>query len=110
MTTEKNSNIKEWISKEAGDPSKPGILEQWADRSPINNADRLDGNLLLIHGTNDKRVPFSESSTFHRKLLDLGKQQNVELVPLEGGGHVPTTKSDLLIRYSAWFRFLDRQH
>jgi dipeptidyl aminopeptidase/acylaminoacyl peptidase len=103
------SNIKEWIAKEAGAPSRPGILQQWEDRSPINHAERLSGNLLLIHGTTDKRVPYAESKTFYDKLVALGKKSQATLVPLEGVGHVAIAKKDILERYAAWFRFLAEQ-
>jgi dipeptidyl aminopeptidase/acylaminoacyl peptidase len=104
-----NSNIKEWISKEAGNPESPGVLEQWEERSPINHAERLMGNLLLIHGTNDKRVPYTESKSLYDKLVSLGKQSQVTLVPLKGVGHVAVAQPDVLARYSAWFAFLDQQ-
>ena len=95
------SNIQEWISKEAGDP------KQWEDRCPINHADKLRGKLLLVHGTSDKRVPFEESKNLYDKLVALGKQAQVRLVALPGGGHVPTSTQELVTQYNTWFSFLD---
>jgi dipeptidyl aminopeptidase/acylaminoacyl peptidase len=103
------SNIKEWISKEAGNPDKTGALEQWEDRSPINHAVRLQGNLLLIHGTNDQRVPYAESESLYRELVRLGKQEQVRLVSREGMGHVAIAIKDVVAQYKAWFEFLAEQ-
>ena len=98
------SNIREWITKEAGSERN-----QWKDRSPINHADKLRGRLLLIHGTNDKRVPFAESKALDDKLVELGKRDQVQLLALQEGGHVPISTDELIAQYQAWFSFLNSQ-
>jgi dipeptidyl aminopeptidase/acylaminoacyl peptidase len=96
-------NIKYWIVKEAGHRSG------WADRSPINHTGKLKGNLLLIHGTNDQRVPFAESKALYDKLVAEGKKDLVTLVPLTGVGHATVARKDVVARYTAWFEFLEGQ-
>jgi dipeptidyl aminopeptidase/acylaminoacyl peptidase len=88
------SNIKQWIVKEAGDPSRPSVRRQWEDRSPINHADQLHARLLLVHGTADERVPYSESKSLFDRLTTLGKKDQVRLLALEGTGHVYTSDED----------------
>ncbi|WP_406696425.1 prolyl oligopeptidase family serine peptidase [Singulisphaera sp. Ch08] len=101
------SNIKQWIVKEAGDPSRAGVRQQWEDRSPINHADQLRARLLLIHGTADERVPYSESQSLYDRLVTLGKKPQVRLLPLEGTGHVYTSDEDRFRVYREIFAFLE---
>ena len=44
------------------------------DNSPINHADKLKGNLLLIHGTADDNVHLQNTMEFAEALVQAGKQ------------------------------------
>jgi len=59
-----------------------------AKRSAVYFADRFPDSvpLLLMHGTDDKRVPMAQSEDLAAELKRLGKP--FELVRIEGGGHV----------------------
>jgi len=105
----KDSNIKNWIAKELGDPEHPDadtrakILKRFAERSPINFAENLRGNLLLIHGTNDQRVLFKESKLFHEMAVKSGKKDQVVLEAFEGQGHGIVGLKNIERKYRAWF-------
>lgn len=53
--------------------------------SPINYVKNITTPVLLIHGTRDKVVPFSQSEDFHEEMEDAGKE--VKLVELKRGDH-----------------------
>lgn len=78
----RHTNIPDWITLEGGDPADS---VKYAERSPINYADKITGPLLLIHGTNDNRVDIGGSSMMAEKLDSLGKPY--KFVKFEGQGH-----------------------
>ena len=45
-----------------------------ADRSPVNSADDVTAAVLLLHGTDDTYVPFSQSERMASALARFGKQ------------------------------------
>jgi dipeptidyl-peptidase-4 len=47
--------------------------EGYDDNSPINFADQLRGNFLLVHGTSDDNVHFQNSVSFSEALIKAGK-------------------------------------
>ncbi len=51
------------------------------DNSPLNFADRLKGNYLLIHGTGDDNVHFQNSAEMVEKLENAGKQFEFRIYP-----------------------------
>ncbi|MEM9325550.1 MAG: S9 family peptidase [Bacteroidota bacterium] len=48
--------------------------EGYDDNSPLTYADKLEGAFLLIHGTGDDNVHFSNSVALQEKLIQAGKQ------------------------------------
>jgi dipeptidyl aminopeptidase/acylaminoacyl peptidase len=76
-------NIPDWVVKEAGDPASEE--EKLRDRSPLTHVDRLAAPLLLTHGSNDWRVPVTESRRFAARAKELGKP--VTFVEFDGQGH-----------------------
>lgn len=53
--------------------------------SPINHVEKVKAPILLIHGEDDKRVPYKQSSTIYDELK--GQDKEVTLVELEDEGH-----------------------
>ena len=51
------------------------------DNSPLNFADRLQGNYLLIHGTGDDNVHFQNSAEMVEKLQLAGKHFEFQIYP-----------------------------
>ncbi len=51
------------------------------DNSPLNFAERLKGNYLLIHGTGDDNVHFQNSAEMVEKLENAGKQFEFRIYP-----------------------------
>lgn len=97
------SNIPDWVTLEAGDPEAE--FDKLMDRSPISHADKLEGRLLLTHGSNDSRVPVVESRTMAEALRDLGKP--VTYIEFEGQGHGIKGLENTVQFYRSWFDFLD---
>ncbi|MGY1815680.1 alpha/beta hydrolase fold domain-containing protein [Blastococcus sp. SYSU D00820] len=57
-----------------------------ADASPVNHVRADSPPFLLVHGTADWLVPFAQSEQLAAAMTAAGAQ--VELVPIEGAGHV----------------------
>lgn len=97
-------NIPDWVTLEAGDPATEA--DKLRDRSPLYHADKCTGKLLLLHGSNDSRVPVEGSRQMADSLRHYGK--DVTLVEFEEQGHSIKGVENTLRFYSALFEFLER--
>ena len=80
--------VKGWIGPEANIDLISKTL------SPINLLDGIDLNVLTIHGTSDRWVPYEQALLLDQKL---GNQH--QLLTIDGGGHYYFTKvEDEIIR------------
>jgi acetyl esterase len=68
-----------------GTPFANVILARLGQLSPVNNIQAGAPPFLLIHGTDDALVPFSQSKVMCERLKAAGA--SCELYPVEGGGH-----------------------
>ncbi len=58
----------------------------YRDSSPVNQADKLEGALLLIHGTGDDNVHAQNSLQLVEKLYTAGKPYDLQLYPNKNHG------------------------
>jgi dipeptidyl-peptidase 4 len=63
----------------------PQNEESYQESSPIENAGKLRGKLLIAHGTEDDNVHFANTLALVDKLIEKGK--DVEVLPFPGRGH-----------------------
>ena len=79
----------------------------YADNSPVNFADQLEGNYLLIHGLADDNVHFQHTAEMTNKLIAANKQFDTMIYPNRnhgiGGGNAK------IHLYTLMTRFLDEK-
>ena len=71
------------------------------EASATTHVSKDDPSFLLIHGTNDRVVPFSQSELLHEALKKVGVEST--LVPVEGGGHGGFPPKELADRLRQFF-------
>ena len=77
----------------------------YADNSPVNFADRLKGNYLIVHGLGDDNVHFQNSAEMINALIKANKQFDTYYYPnrnhgISGGNtrlHLYTKMTDFVI-------------
>jgi len=70
---------------EYGDERLPAMQEFFTRIDPLERADQIRSSLLVIHGKNDPRVPFSEARQIADRVRELGR--DVWTVYAENEGH-----------------------
>jgi len=73
--------------------------------SPINNIDRIEAPLFVLHGANDPRVPVGEAEQIAREASEQGVP--VEKLVFEDEGHGIAKLENRIEAYSAIVAFLD---
>ncbi len=71
--------------------------------SPANNADKIVSALLVAHGRNDPRVPFSEAEQIVAKVRSRGRTVWTVYADNEGHGFAKKDNADYLRTVEAWF-------
>ena len=79
------------------------------DNSPLNFADRLQGNYLLIHGTGDDNVHFQNSAEMVEKLENAGKQFEFRIYPNKNHSIYDATGNTRLNLYQLMTDFIERK-
>ena len=88
----------------AGDPDEPQSVADMNLRSPLHNAEKIVDPVLIIHGTEDDRVPISQGERMAQRLRTLGHP--VETMWLSGEGHGLTTPDRFVEAASRMEHFL----
>ena len=79
------------------------------DNSPLNFADRLQGNYLLIHGTGDDNVHFQNSAEMVERLENAGKQFEFRIYPNKNHSIYDATGKTRLNLYQLMTDFILRK-
>ncbi len=79
------------------------------ENSPLNFADRLEGNYLLIHGTGDDNVHFQNSAEMVEKLEGAGKQFEFRIYPNKNHSIYDATGNTRLNLYQLMTDFILRK-
>lgn len=95
---------RHWRIPEYGDPDRDAEL--FHRISPIHRVDRIEAPLMVIHGENDPRVPFSEAEQIVEALRGRGRE--VEFMRFPDEGHGVIKLKNKLVAYPAIGEFLDR--
>lgn len=74
--------------------------------SPIHKVDRIQAPLMVIHGTNDPRVPVGEAKQIAAALEKRGVP--VQLMVFDDEGHGLSKLKNRLVAYPAMVKFLDQ--
>jgi len=73
--------------------------------SPLTWADRLQGNLLIVHGTSDDNVHFQNTIQLVDRLIQSGKQFDMRIYPGQRHGFVGrATRVNLYELFTEWLR------
>jgi dipeptidyl aminopeptidase/acylaminoacyl peptidase len=73
--------------------------------SPLHKVDRIRAPLMVIHGTNDPRVPVFEAEQIVDALKKRG--QRVEFLKFDNEGHGIARRENRLTAYGDMLRFFD---
>jgi dipeptidyl-peptidase-4 len=79
-------------------------FEGYAATSPIKLADKLQGKLLLIHGSADDNVHFQNCAEYAEQLVQLGKQFDMQVYTNRNHGiYGGNTRQHLYTRLTNFF-------
>lgn len=81
---------------EYGDERTPEMAEVFARIDPIHNAHRIRTSLLVAHGKNDPRVPFSEAEQIAPKVRSNGQDVWTAYADNEGHGFARKENRDYI--------------
>lgn len=81
---------------EYGDEREPAMKAVFDKISPANNAEKIQSALLVAHGKNDPRVPFSEAQQIAEKVRSRGKSVWTVYADNEGHGFGKKDNADYL--------------
>ena len=79
---------------EYGDERDPRMREVFEKISPLNNAEKIQAALLVIHGRNDPRVPFFEAEQIAAKVRSSNRPVWTVFADNEGHGFAKKDNSD----------------
>ncbi|PCJ36075.1 MAG: hypothetical protein COA93_01895 [Alphaproteobacteria bacterium] len=74
--------------------------------SPINHTEKFDLPILLIHGTEDRAVPYKHGKNFARKMKK--KSKDIKFVTLKDGDHYLSNEKNRIKFFSEVEKFLEK--
>jgi dipeptidyl aminopeptidase/acylaminoacyl peptidase len=102
--TDAGAAAREMRRSRIGDPS---MHQAELDAvSPIKHVDQIKSPLLISHGSEDVRVPFSQSERFVRTLRD--EKKEIVWLPIDGEGHGLILPENRRKYYTAELKFLNQ--
>jgi dipeptidyl-peptidase 4 len=82
----------------------PQREHSYTESSPIENAGKLQGKLLIAHGTGDDNVHYSNTLALINELIESGKYAEVMAFPGRGHGVTdPPARRVLMQRVTQFF-------
>jgi dipeptidyl aminopeptidase/acylaminoacyl peptidase len=88
---------------EYGDERDPQMRAVFERISPANHAEKIVSSLLVAHGRNDPRVPFSEAEQIAEKVRAQGRTVWTVFADNEGHGFAKKDNADYLRAVEAYF-------
>jgi dipeptidyl aminopeptidase/acylaminoacyl peptidase len=88
---------------EYGDERDPKMRAVFEEISPANHAEKIVSALLVAHGRNDPRVPFSEAEQIAAKVRAQGRKVWTVFADNEGHGFAKKDNADYLRAVEAYF-------
>jgi len=82
------------------------LIDLWGSPAAgvmMGDVDRNYPPTLIVHGTADQTVPFSQSEALAARLKSAGIEH--ELMPIAGGAHTPTDHLDAIVETTAAFLY-----
>ena len=98
--------MKEWNAGEWDRSGVVGLVNLWGSPRPdwsFYEVNPEDPPALIVHGTQDASVAFSNALDLVKELESQGVHH--ELVTVEGAGHTPHRRMDNFVQYIARFLF-----
>jgi dipeptidyl aminopeptidase/acylaminoacyl peptidase len=83
-----------------------GTDEEMTAQSPITYLDRLKAKVLIVHGEDDRRVPFSQAKELRAAMQE--KKLPYEWLSKPGEGHGFAQMANVEAFYTTLLDFLDR--
>lgn len=81
---------------EYGDERDPEMLKVFEKIDPMNSAEKITSALMVVHGRNDPRVPFSEAEQIAAKVRSTGRKVWTVYADNEGHGFAKKLNRDYM--------------
>lgn len=88
---------------EYGDEREPAMLEVFRKIDPLHRAEKITAPLMVAHGRNDPRVPFSEAQQIVTKVRSQGRTVWTVYADNEGHGFAKKDNRDYVTAATALF-------
>jgi len=94
------------LAAQIGDPLEKTDKAMLKANSPIENLERFNVPVLVVHGSHDTYVNITNVHQFERKMR--GKKNPIEYVQLDAGGHFINGQKNRIELFEAIDKFLNK--